>query len=132
MLKCTLFNTRHQAIKEGTYYMEHWVWCINNASWNTEKINLKNFVETYWREKINVWGRKSQIKTWREFRHEVIQLIIQFNSIYRWSWATENVSDFTRLELLPSLLNNPHILLWAHSIFLRNSYIIPLVEERNI
>ena len=25
-------------IKEGTYCMEHWVWCINNESWNTEKI----------------------------------------------------------------------------------------------
>ena len=27
-------------IKEGTYCMEHWVWCINNESWNTEKIKL--------------------------------------------------------------------------------------------
>ena len=25
-------------IAEGTYCMEHWVWCINNESWNTEKI----------------------------------------------------------------------------------------------
>ena len=25
-------------IKEGTYFMEHWVCCINNESWNTEKI----------------------------------------------------------------------------------------------
>ena len=24
-------------IKEGTYCIEHWVWCINNESWNTEK-----------------------------------------------------------------------------------------------
>ena len=24
-------------IKEGTYCMEHWVWCINNEFWNTEK-----------------------------------------------------------------------------------------------
>ena len=24
-------------IKEGTYCMEHWVWCINNELWNTEK-----------------------------------------------------------------------------------------------
>ena len=28
-------------IMEGTYYMEHWVWWINNESWNTEKIKLK-------------------------------------------------------------------------------------------
>ena len=21
--------------KEGTYCMEHWVWCINNEFWNT-------------------------------------------------------------------------------------------------
>ena len=28
-------------IKEGTYYMEHWVWCINNVLWITEKkLNL--------------------------------------------------------------------------------------------
>ena len=25
-------------IKEGTYCMEHWVWCINNDSWNMKKI----------------------------------------------------------------------------------------------
>lgn len=25
-------------IKEGTYFMEHWVWCISNEFWNTEKI----------------------------------------------------------------------------------------------
>ena len=24
-------------IMEGTYCMEHWVWCINNEFWNTEK-----------------------------------------------------------------------------------------------
>ena len=24
-------------IVEGTYCMEHWVWCINNEFWNTEK-----------------------------------------------------------------------------------------------
>ena len=24
-------------IMEGTYYMEHWVWCINNEFGNTEK-----------------------------------------------------------------------------------------------
>ena len=24
-------------IREGTYCMEHWVWCINNEFWNTEK-----------------------------------------------------------------------------------------------
>ena len=24
-------------IKEGMYCMKHWVWCINNESWNTEK-----------------------------------------------------------------------------------------------
>ena len=30
-------------IKEGTYCMEHWVWCINNEFWNTEKkIKLKS------------------------------------------------------------------------------------------
>ena len=23
-------------IKEGMYCMEHWVWCINNETWNTE------------------------------------------------------------------------------------------------
>ena len=28
-------------IKEGMYCMEHWVWFINNESWNTEKIKLK-------------------------------------------------------------------------------------------
>ena len=29
-------------IKEGTYCMEHWVWCINNEFWNTEKkLNFK-------------------------------------------------------------------------------------------
>ena len=28
-------------IKEGTYCMEHWVWCINNDSWNTEKIKFE-------------------------------------------------------------------------------------------
>ena len=27
-------------IKEGMYFMKHWVWCINNRSWNTEKIKL--------------------------------------------------------------------------------------------
>ena len=29
-------------IKEGTYYMEHWVWCINNEFWNTEKNKIKS------------------------------------------------------------------------------------------
>ena len=24
-------------IKKGKYCMEHWVWCIYNESWNTEK-----------------------------------------------------------------------------------------------
>ena len=24
-------------IMEGTYCMEHWVWCINNECWNTER-----------------------------------------------------------------------------------------------
>ena len=24
--------------KEGTYFMEHWVWYINNEFWNTEEI----------------------------------------------------------------------------------------------
>ena len=24
-------------IKEDTYCMEHWVWCINKEFWNTEK-----------------------------------------------------------------------------------------------
>ena len=24
-------------IKEGTYCTEHWVWCINNEVWDTEK-----------------------------------------------------------------------------------------------
>ena len=29
-------------IKEGTYCMENWVWCINNEFWITEKkFNLK-------------------------------------------------------------------------------------------
>ena len=28
---------------EGTDCMEHWVWCINNESWNTEKIKFKNW-----------------------------------------------------------------------------------------
>ena len=23
-------------IKEGTYCMEHWMWCIKNESWNTK------------------------------------------------------------------------------------------------
>ena len=27
-------------IKEGMYCMEHWVWCINNEFWNTEKIKF--------------------------------------------------------------------------------------------
>lgn len=25
-------------IKEGMFVMDHWVWCINNDSWNTEKV----------------------------------------------------------------------------------------------
>ena len=28
-------------IMEGTYCMEHWVWCINNEFWNTEKNKIK-------------------------------------------------------------------------------------------
>ena len=28
-------------IMEDTYCMEHWVWCINKESWNTEKIKFK-------------------------------------------------------------------------------------------
>ena len=24
-------------MREGTYCTEHWVWCINNEFWNTEK-----------------------------------------------------------------------------------------------
>lgn len=40
-------------IKEGMYCMEHWVWCINNEYWNTEKNKtriknlkiFKNFTE---------------------------------------------------------------------------------------
>ena len=29
-------------IREGRYCMEHWVWCINNEFWNTEKKFKKN------------------------------------------------------------------------------------------
>ena len=29
--------SRVVGIMEGTYCMEHWVWCINNEFWNTEK-----------------------------------------------------------------------------------------------
>lgn len=35
-------------IKEGTYCMEHWVWCINSEFWNTEKKFLKK-----WGEKVS-------------------------------------------------------------------------------
>ena len=28
-------------IKESMYCMEHWVWCISNESWNTEKNKIK-------------------------------------------------------------------------------------------
>ena len=28
-------------VMEGMYCMEHWVWRINNESWNSEKIKLK-------------------------------------------------------------------------------------------
>ena len=27
-------------IEEGTHCMKHWVWCINNESWNNEKIKF--------------------------------------------------------------------------------------------
>ena len=36
------FGEPGSGTKEGTYCMEHWVWCINNESWNTEKIKYKN------------------------------------------------------------------------------------------
>ena len=29
-------------IMEGMYCIEHWVWCINNEFWNTEKKFKKN------------------------------------------------------------------------------------------
>ena len=38
-------------IKEVTYCMEHWVWCINNESWSTEKIKLKKL--KFWRTNVH-------------------------------------------------------------------------------
>ena len=29
------------SIMEGMYFMEHWVWCINNEFWNIEKNKIK-------------------------------------------------------------------------------------------
>lgn len=44
-------------IKEGTYGMEHWVWSINNESWNTEEIKFSK-IEIIFYDSI---GRKMDI-----------------------------------------------------------------------
>lgn len=45
------------SIKEGKYYMEHWVWCIKNESWNTEKIKL-NFKKRNFKIYASICGNK--------------------------------------------------------------------------